>query len=136
MKSLNMQKTYQEILTFSQTARFWCNTNEKQSKFKYALERMLQRSKKALEPYFDKQADLNVKFAAVDKDGVILTNDKDDFQYKKDDLQKRNEALRALVKEAIEIEPYIATEPPPKPLSVEEEDAFMDFVLESKPDAA
>ncbi len=126
--SINMKKTYQQLINFLNFARPYVRQNAEQTKFRYALERMDKRLKKILDDYADALNDLQISNAAEDDRGVLLTDDKGNFRYTKQGLLDRNKAQRDLLQKEIEVDPYYATELPPE-LSDAEKEICAGFVM-------
>lgn len=61
--------------------------------------------------YDEKLADLRLDYAATDDKGVLLLNDKGAYTFKKEDLKKLNEKLRALNEEEFILDPINVVNP-------------------------
>lgn len=129
-----MKKTNLQIINFINFARCYMKENPEPTKFRYALERMEKRAVKAHEPAAEKLADLNIEYAATDGEGgPVLTEPDGRFRYTKEGIRKRNAAQKELLAAEVEIEPYIATEPPQVELTDAEKEVFAGFVIEQPP---
>jgi len=138
MKNSNhaIKKTYQEIATFDGEARGWLAKNTENTKFSWAIKRVLKRTQAALQEYREKAEDITIEHCSVDGAGNIIIEEGRDplgrpmerYKFTKEALQKRNDEQRTLFKKQVDIEPYVATDLP-KDLSEEDKELFMDFVL-------
>jgi hypothetical protein len=124
-------KTYQEIRTFLVIADAWAGRNTDESKFRYAITRVLKRGSKLDSEYVEKAEDVNIDNCATDKDGVILRDDKGGFRFTKDGEKARNKARLELFHSTVEIEPHYCGEIPDS-LTEEEREAFTGFVIEEQ----
>jgi len=61
--------------------------------------------------YDEKLADLRLDYAATDDKGVLLLNDKGAYTFKKEDLKKLNEKVRALNEEEFILDPINVVNP-------------------------
>lgn len=122
-----MQKSYGEMNQFIGAANAWLERNPNESKFSYAIKKVVKSCLKLLGEYQEQVEEISITHCAVDKDGVILRDERGGFRYTKDELKKRNKKVNDLFKSAVEIEPYFATEIPK--LTEEEREVFLGFVL-------
>ena len=143
-----MEKTIKEINEFLMNATRYLAVHSEETKFKYAIKKVVKRldaaTEKAKDDYNEKLTDNNVSLASVDKSGNILyemeieenngvkKEVKTDIpKYTPEKLKERNklqnELFKNLLATEIEFEPYIATQIPE--LTEEETDNFKDFVL-------
>lgn len=137
-----MKKTYREVNEFSAVATAYTMQHaDSDTKFKYALTRMLKQIRPLLEDLQERLSDLNVEFAATDRDeekndegreplGILLTDERGQFRYTKKGLIARNKAHRAVMHEDVEIEPYYASDIPE--LTDSEREVFTGFVLRAE----
>lgn len=134
-----IKKSYDEINTFRLAAQQWINKNPERTRFHYALEKLLNRTKVHSEDYADKENDIRVECALLD--------DKKAFTYievegpmgpqknlatdpaKAKEQQKR---MRELGRTKIEIEQYFA--PAPDKLQALWHQHFLGFVLDESKD--
>lgn len=130
-----MLKSYQEIFTFSNTANAWLAQNPTEdSRFAYALRKVLKRATSIATDYQEKVEDINIEHCATDDKGIILREPSTDprktegeFRFSKEGLLERNRKRNELFKRSVEIEPHFATEIPT--LSIDEQEVFLGFVL-------
>jgi hypothetical protein len=61
--------------------------------------------------YDEKLADLRLDYAATDDKGVLLLNEKGGYTFKKEDLKKLNEKVRALNEEEFVLDPINIVNP-------------------------
>ena len=127
--------THQQILIFSETASAWLNDPEHQAetKFVYALRKMLRRAKPHVQVLREQSDDIQIEHAAEDKDQVLRRDATGNLCYTKAEMHKRNTALRELSKQEIVIEPHFV-DPPACVLKEAEREAFLGFVLVADPD--
>lgn len=145
--SQTITKTFEEIATFDAEARQlraryeneWRKRDEKNkdrdfpgTKLTYAIDRMLKRAQSVLGHYQEKIKRITVENAAVDKDGVLLVDDRNQFKFKPEGMKKRDEEQMKLFRSETTIEPYYCTAPP-KTMRVSDADILMDFVLKERP---
>lgn len=118
---MKTKKTNREIVDFINLAAVWLNKKDvKETKFIYALKKVNKRMMRLFEIYQEGIEDINVKHCAVDGDGVIKRDDRGQYKFTRDGMQNRNDEIRKLSKESVEIEPYYSNE---VPLDLDEVDA-------------
>jgi hypothetical protein len=123
-----MKTTYQDIFNFNNTARGYLVEHEKENtKFAWALHRMVKRAQTVIDDYNEKVQELNIEHCSVDEKGNILENGRGGYTYTKDALLKRNKAQNDLTKQDVEIEPYMAKDVPE--LKFNERLMFEGFVI-------
>lgn len=127
-------KTAKQIQLFLNFAQSYLGRTKDETKFSYAVRKMQKRGEAIGELHNQINQDLNIKHCATNKDGVILKDSKGGFEFTKEEMTKLNVAFRELAKHEYEVEPYIATEPPPEALSFEEKELCYGFVLEEPKD--
>jgi hypothetical protein len=147
-----MKTTHREIINFINSAGVWLATNNEETKFSYALNRVIKRAETIHRKFQDQREDLQLEHCMVDEKGKVLRatpspgNPQGGYEFTKDGLLKLNKAVRALLDTEVEIEPYIATAHPVTDkncphckklverngLSELERDAFMGFVIKGK----
>lgn len=125
-----MKVTALQLNIFLNFVQSYLGEHKKESKFAYALQRVKKRCEIVGREHNDAVEDVNMKFCAVDKENVVLRDGRGNFEFTKENLVTRTKELRELAKKEYEVEPYIATEPPPEPLSFEEKECCYGFVLE------
>lgn len=122
-----MQTTNENNIVFINTAQRFLATHKEDSKFNYALKRVIARAKKIYNKYQQLLEDIDVKHC-IEKDGIVLRNGRGEFEFSREGLQTKIKLVRELLEKQVEIEPYISAEKPA--LSPEEEDAFEGFVID------
>lgn len=133
-----MKKTHQEIVAFLNASHSYIERHPKESKFKYALTRTEKSLKNLYEEYAEKIADLNIEHCVADDKGVILKDERGEFQFTKESLRLRNKAQKAVLMEAVAVKGYTAQEIPDD-LTDDEREIFAGFVLPEEagaPDAS
>lgn len=125
--------TYTRLITFINIASAWLQANPKESKLKYALERVMKRAGKLYREFQEKIEDINVELCAVDRDGVVLRDEKGEYRFTKEGLKSRLHRIRGLEAGEVKIEPYFATEIP-KDLPTPVKDALAGFVIDAAPE--
>lgn len=123
-------KQISQFLNFSQS---YLGENKEDSKFSYAVRKMVKRCEVVGQEHNEQVEDINMRYAATDKDSKIVLRNVDPrlgFEFTKESLLERTKELRELAKKEYDLEPYIATELPPEPLSFEEKECCYGFVLE------
>lgn len=95
-------------------AQLYINRNPDRSRLHYALEKFIKKTQSKFEDYQDKENDIRVDCALIDKDTKkFVMEDKNQLAVdptKAKDLQKR---IRDLGRETVDVEPHYATEIPP-----------------------
>ncbi len=100
-----MEKSYQECIEiFNVLNKIDLKTD---TKLKYAVIKVLKSFKKIAEDYKEKINDINIEYCHTDEKGVIVKDSEGDFSFKKEDLKKREKAVKELNKELVNIETYI-----------------------------
>lgn len=144
-----MIKTIKELNEFTLAAAKYLAKNPAETKFSYAVKKVVKRIEKATEDakddYNEELYDLNVKYASVDEKGNLLyeveiTTESNgskketptqSLKFTADKFIQKNKEQRELAKKLlakeIEVEPYIATEIPE--LTEEETETFKNYVL-------
>lgn len=102
---------------------------ELNTRFDYALKRVLKSMRTPMERHAEAIQDINVEHAATEEKTGVLLMDGERFRFTRDGMKLRLTALRKLNDEAkYKVEPYFATEVP-EDLTEEEREAFAGFVL-------
>ena len=144
-----MKVTIKQAQEFQIAAAIYLQKKGDESKFAYALKKVLKKIEKASEKltdnYNEEVVDNNVRLASVDKDGNILyevetviepSGNKKEVKtatpkFTPEKLREKNklqnELGKALLNTEIEFEAYIATEIPG--LTEEEKEAFAEYVI-------
>lgn len=110
-----MKATYQDISLFNRVAQMWLEVNPADTKFRYALTRMLNsrngRISKLLESYNNELEDINVSHAAVfsegDKKSVFIREANGNYSFTKEGSKEWNRLARELWHKEVEVEPYL-----------------------------
>lgn len=129
-----MQTTYREIATFVNTAQIWLQNHPAQSKFRYALTKMVAQGKKRWEEFTDQGENIDIEFASEDdKKNIIFEQTVPGVpqipKYTKENALKRKAARKKLFEAvAVEIAPYLSPVVPDD-LTDAEREAFAGFVL-------
>jgi hypothetical protein len=119
--------TNQDVLEFYQAAQAYLSTKRDESKFTYAVRKVLKRAKPIVEAYHEQLEDWNIEHAAENPDGTIKREANGACAFKKEDLAKRNVKIRALARTVVTIEPHFMDAP--ESLTEAERVAFTGFVL-------
>ena len=122
-----MQKTYREIIAFISVASSWLEHNPKESKFRYAVKKVVKQCSTLKDRYFEQAEDLDIEHC-VEKDGVISKDANGGINFSKDGLRNRNKARRALFETSVEVMPFLSKDSPDD-LTEAERDAFAGFVI-------
>lgn len=107
-----MRITYKRYFGFVALARQWVARHPEESKFKYALGRVLKASQPLQERYSQLLQDICIDNCATDEAGVILSDERGGFRYTKEGMKARDKATQGLDASEVEVEPYFATEVP------------------------
>jgi hypothetical protein len=121
-------KTYQDVFTFRQVASTWLSAHKDESKFAYALRKVVKQCQPLVVAYQEHLEDLDIEYCSTGDKDVILTDDKGGMVYTKENLRKRNAARRALFMTLVEVTPYLAASVP-EDLSEAEREVLAGFVL-------
>lgn len=84
---------------------------KQETKVQKKLAKIYEKLDKYGKMYDEKLADLRLDYAATDDKGVLLLNDKGAYTFKKDDLKKLNEKVRALNEEEFILDPINIVNP-------------------------
>lgn len=115
-----MTVTYEKVLLFRQNADVYKRPHRgKFSPFLYAIEKMLNATQRAAEDYASKSKEINMKYAAKDKDGFFEYSksngpggEQDNFKFKEEQEMKRDKEIRDLLAQDANVsaDPYIMPE--------------------------
>lgn len=124
-------KTYRECFEFVRAANQWVNRHEEESKFKYALTKVLRKIARVQEKWNEGIEEANIEHCATDKEGVILRDEKGQYRYTKEELLQRNKRVNKLYDSVpeVEVKPHFATEIPDDLTDLDRE-VFEGFVLQ------
>lgn len=107
----------------------WINSqNGAESKLKYAIERVMKRTKKVIEQYREDLEDAQIEHCYADEKGVIVRDGRGEYQFTKEGLTALNQKRRELVRSEVSVEPYFATELPEN-LDPTTKEIFTGFVI-------
>lgn len=124
--------TYTQIRDFRNNSRsYLMSSGTKRSKLHYAIDKMIKRTDKPFNDYVDKEQEIRVELAEVDKDGMLIVDEKGNYRYKKEGAKQLQSRLRELGRTEVEIEPYYASELP-KDLNPAFYEFFVPFVIEDE----
>ena len=122
-----MSKKYKDVYTFLVVAQKWLTDHPQESKFRYALRKVVKQAEKTWSAYQEAVEELDIEHAATGDKDVILKDQHGQIAFTKDGLRARNKARKALFDSEVTIEPYYAKDVPE--LTDAERDAFTGFVL-------
>ncbi|CAG5072882.1 hypothetical protein DYBT9623_04422 [Dyadobacter sp. CECT 9623] len=135
-----METSYKKAFRFTDVARTFINDQEDQeTKLVYALNSVVEQIDEQREAYSKKVTKLQRKYAAEDKFGCILRDDKGNYRYKKDQEEVLEEKLDELFnhEDSVEFEPeYVDVASLPEKLPSFLRKTFSGFVIEpSEPES-
>ena len=130
-KESTVKKTYKEVFTFIQAATFWTQKNKGESKFRYALKKVLKSCEKLQATYQEKLEEFDIEFCSVDSAEIIIKDAKGELSFTKDNLRKRNAKRRELFETEVEAPTHVV-EKAPDDLEDFMLDAFEWFVLKAQ----
>ena len=131
-------KTFDEIAEFHNEAIDFIKKTEGNEKLKYALKKLVgdpntsQKGSliKAIKGNQIKARNLQIEYASTDPStGILLKDEKDRYKYTKENQLLLMNTLDELSNEAVEIEPYYATEIDPS-LDEYHQELFKGFVIQ------
>ncbi len=122
-----MQTTTRDLIAFLAAAQPWLEHHPQESKFRYAVKKVVKSCTVLKDKYFEAAEDLDIEHC-LEKDGAIQKDARGTLDFSKDGLRKRNAARRALFEAVVEVTPFLGREPPDD-LTEAERDAFAGFVL-------
>lgn len=100
--------TNEQILLFRQNAaRYRQPYAGKFSPFLYSIEKMVKSAEEDEKNYYVEVQEINRFFAAKDKDGFYLKEENGNYKIKAEDESRRDEKVRELLKQEVEIEPFV-----------------------------
>lgn len=128
-----MKTNWLKLVAFANTANAYLERNLKESKFTYALNRVIRQVPAAQAKIDQAIEDIEIDHCIVGDVGgqsnIILRDEGGRLQFDRETLKKVNRLKREVyAKEDIEIEPYFASEAPSN-LSLPLRDVFMGFVI-------
>ena len=104
-----MKKTYSDL--FVLIVNLNANIKDGKTKLEKKLLKIGDRIKKHSEEYEDKKSDIMLDNASVDKDNVLLTDEKGNYRYSIEGLKKRNSQLKSLIEEEFDFTPIPVINP-------------------------
>jgi hypothetical protein len=126
-----MKVTAEQLFTFRQAAAAYVAEKRKEgfSKFVYALEKMLIKTKNHARNLENQIANLEITHAATDEKGILIIQN-GNLVYTKDGKIALNKAVEELMKQEVEIEeaPYFLSEEDYPQFSPLEEEVFGKFI--------
>lgn len=123
-----MSLTMREIVTFLNTAGPWLKENQKDSKLRYGIKKVLKQCQALYASYLEQLEDLDIEHCSVGKDDVILKDERGQLVFTKDGLRKRNAARKQLFEAPVTVTPHLV-QVVPEGLTEAEREAFQGFVL-------
>ena len=116
------------ILEFLGVANEWLKRNQEETKFRYAVAKIARKAERVKATIQETVDDINVENALEDTSTKkLLKNDRDQYEFSKEGMNKRNEAVRKLMQETNEITPHFSE--PPDGLPSEFRIVFEGFVI-------
>lgn len=131
-----MKTSWQKIVKFSRAAQVFLAENEtnKNTKTGYAIKRVMSQLERIQADHLQSRADISIDNAAVEANGVLLTEADGRFRFAPDKLKTRNKQWRELEEtDNHQIEPHFTTDVPAD-LNEDMREAFAGFVI--KPEEA
>jgi hypothetical protein len=123
-----MTRSHRAIYTFLVIGQKWLTDHPQESKFRYAMRRMVKRVEAVWTVYTESVEELDIEHAATGERDVILKDQHGQIAFTRDGLRARNKARKALFDSEVQVEPYYAKDVPPE-LTDAEREAFTGFVL-------
>lgn len=125
-----VKTTYEKAHQFLMAAQMWLSKDKSRAntKFGWALQRVLPRVQKVLGQYNDRLEELRIDLCSADDAGNVLKDAHKELVFTKENLKKFNAERQKLYESfEVEIEAYHATKLPP--LTLSEHMAFEGFVI-------
>jgi len=122
-------KTYGEVFAFVNVATRWLKNNKEESKLRYAVKKVMKSLDSTLTGYQEKIEDINIEHCSETEDGIIRKDATGNFEYTKENLRKRNEAIRKLQTAKVPVTPFFTPVEEDASLSEVELEAFDGFVI-------
>lgn len=125
------QKSYRAIATFVGAAGSWLENHTTESKFRYAVKKVLKQASARWDEHNEKQQDLAIEHCLTDKDGSVRYVDNDPrkgHEYSKEGLRKLIASRKALSESLVDVTPFMAKDVPQDLVEAQRE-AFAGFVL-------
>ena len=104
-----MKKTYSQLFLLIMNIN--ANIKDGNTKIEKKLLKVAEKIKKHSEEYDDKKNEIFLDNASVDKDGILLTDEKGNYRYTKEGLKKRTEQLKELVNQEFDFTPIPVINP-------------------------
>lgn len=104
-----MKKTYSQLFLLIMNIN--ANIKDGNTKLEKKLLKVAEKIKKHSEEYDDKKNEIFLDNASVDKDGILLTDEKGNYRYTKEGLKKRTEQLKELVNQEFDFTPIPVINP-------------------------
>lgn len=120
-------KTYGEVIAFVQAANAVLQKTTQETKFTWALRRVVKPASDIVNQYNDEIATIDIQNASEDERGNLIKQD-GALVYTKENAKKRNTEKLALFRKSVECPCYIATSLP-KDLPLQFRDSFEGFVI-------
>lgn len=119
--------TYQDVFVFNNTAQQWLIDHKEDSKFAYALRKVLKGCERTITTYRELVEDANIAHCLADEKGKILKDAQGGYEFDKAGANARNTAVRPLVYADVVVVPFMAADVPA--LAAQERAAFEGFVI-------
>lgn len=135
------ERTHAEVFTFTNAAQRWLVDHAKElkageTKFSYALRKVLKACSRIVEAYQEKIEELNIDHCETDDNDVIIkSGPKEDngYVFTKDGRRKRDAARKKLFETSVAVEPHVVQDVPDD-LTYEQREAFAGFILPEMPE--
>lgn len=127
-----MKTSWQRIAKFARAVQIYHGEEaNKQTKLGYAIKRVTSQLEKIQTDYLQRRDDISIDNAAVDSNGVLLTETDGRFRFTPEKLKTRNKQWRELDESAeFEIEPHFVSDIPE--LTDDVREAFTGFVIKEE----
>lgn len=104
--------TKNDVYLFSQWAQKRIESEDAESKLRYALSKVVARLRPVLSDLVEAWNDIDIDEAATDEKGILVKDSFGGYGYTKEGAKKRLDRRRAVLKETVEVKPFfVDTEP-------------------------
>lgn len=128
---MEVEVTYRQVKKFRQNVRQYLAAKNERTKFNYALTKMLDRTESVQNDINDKEQEIRIDLASVDKENILLIDkDTNAYRYTKENARKLQTKLRELDNEVVKIDCHQVDEAQiPKNLEAVWIEFFVPFVI-------
>jgi len=124
--------TKRQLELFYLNSAQWLEQNPIDSKFSYAIKKMKRRVFNLYEDYMEEVEGKRLDYAQKDEKGIVIKNDKGEFQFSAEDNKKLIKELKELSREKVQIAPFFVDKQEIPELHYSLKEVFTNFVIKEE----